>query len=102
MDELTNSDVFFSTLAITAYPLLRSTIVTTAPLWLAVAYPMTHLFPRFNMQRPLDQRPTVGDSLLPVSATCIAPPILLKSQVLPKRPPPEPGRHKQAGKQFHV
>jgi hypothetical protein len=38
MAELTNSDVFFSTLAITAYPLLRSTIVTTAPLWLA---PMT-------------------------------------------------------------
>jgi len=38
MAELTNSDVFFSTFAITAYPLLRSTIVTTAPLWLA---PMT-------------------------------------------------------------
>ena len=35
---LASADVLLVTLAITAYPLLRSTIVTTAPLWLA---PMT-------------------------------------------------------------
>ena len=38
MAEPTAADVLLDTLAITAYPLLRSTIVTTAPLWLA---PMT-------------------------------------------------------------
>ena len=35
MAELTKSEVLLATLAMTAYPLLRSTMVTTAPLWLA-------------------------------------------------------------------
>jgi hypothetical protein len=33
MAELTNSQDLLETLAITAYPLLHSTILTTAPLW---------------------------------------------------------------------
>jgi hypothetical protein len=48
---------------------------------------MTHLFPRFNVQGQLAQRPTVGDLSSPVSATCIELPLLLlTAQVLPKRP----------------
>ena len=39
------------------------------------------------MQGPLAQRPSVGDLSSPVSATCIALPLLLlTAQVLPKRP----------------
>ncbi len=52
-----------------------------------VAFPMTHLSSCFNVQGPLAQRPSVGDLSSPVSATCIALPLLLlTAQVLPKRP----------------
>ena len=48
---------------------------------------MTHLSSCFNVQGPLAQRPSVGDLSSPVSATCIALPLLLlTAQVLPKRP----------------
>jgi len=48
---------------------------------------MSHLFPRFNVQGPLTQRPSVGDLSSPVPATCIALPLLLlTAQVPPKRP----------------
>ena len=48
---------------------------------------MTQLFPRFNMQGLLAQRPSVGDLSSPVPPTCIALPLfLLTAQVLPKRP----------------
>ncbi len=53
-----------------------------------VAFSMTHLFPRFNVQGPLADRATVGDLSSPVLATCIALLLLLLTvQVLPKRPP---------------
>ena len=88
----TKSDVLFETLAITAYPLLRSTTVTMA--WLVVrsddgvAFPMTHLLAALNVRRALAQRPAVGDLPLAITTTGVALYLLLlllATQVLPQR-----------------
>ncbi len=52
-----------------------------------VAFPMTHLFPRFNVQGSLAQRPSVGDLSSAISSAVIALTLLLlAAQALPKRP----------------
>ena len=90
----TKSDVLFETLAITAYPLLRSTTVTMA--WLVVrsddgvAFPMTHLLAALNVRRALAQRHAVGDLPLAITTTGVALYLLLlllllATQVLPQR-----------------
>ena len=49
---------------------------------------MTHLFPRFNLQGPFTQRPSVGDLPSAVPSARIAfSLLLLTAQVLPKRSP---------------
>ena len=85
--ELAKSAVLFETLAMTAYPLLRSTTVTMLVGHTndGVAFLMTYLQWLANVRRAFAQRPAVGDLSPAVSTTGVALSLLLLApQALPQ------------------